>query len=206
MKKVLFFIYVISILYLGSKLYNLFRIILKNIKKTLSSNKIVKLSYKFFIDFLSCNGSKDHFMSVDMDDSIASIDDSYGKIVTTYKNPHVHKNCCMVKKIFNKEKNKFEYKYEKLDTCHHNMIPAINHNHANLFIDGVNGWDNEKCRLPDESKDKDYLGSCRRINFECKDFVTQSQCKKYNMEWSDKTCTDPYRKPFKIKEREINLN
>ena len=178
-KNILFFIYIISILYLGSKLYNSFLLLVKN--KT-----------------------KDHFMPIDMPDSVASIDDSYGNIITTNKNPHEHKNCCMVKKVFNPSKNEFVYEYEKLDKCHLNMIPAIKLNQMNLFIDGVNGWNNKKCKKPDERVDKEYLGSCRRINFECKDFVTPTQCKKYNMEWSDKTCATPYQKPFKIKERTIS--
>ena len=31
------------------------------------------------------------------------------------------------------------------------------------------------------------------------------KCKKYGMEWSDKTCHTPYQKPFKIKDREIQF-
>ena len=167
---------------------------------------ILIIAILYFGDYFFKKRLIDNFYPIPHDDTISSIDDSYGKIVTTYKNPHMHKNCCMVKKVYNKKKDDFEYQYTKLDSCNHNMIPAIKHHQMNLFIDGVNGWNNEMCRKPDDSKDKEYLGSCKKINFECKDFMTPSQCKKYGMEWSDKTCMTPYKKPFSIKDREVTYN
>lgn len=177
MKKILYlFFYIIIILYIGT---------------------IIHRKYSKSIDT---------FEALPQSDNISSIDDSYGKIITTYKNPHNHKNCCLVKKVYNKTKDEFEYNYKKLESCNYNMIPAIHHNHMNLFIDGVNGWNNRKCKKPDDSKDRYYLGSCKKINFECKDFMTSNQCKKYDMEWSDKTCYTKYAKPFKILKRKIANN
>ena len=175
-KKIILFFYVIIILLIGNKIYK------------------------------KCNYLVDRFEAIPSYDQISSIDDSYGRVVTTYKNPHEHKNCCLVKKVYNKKRNEFEYEYQKLDKCNYNMIPALKYSNMNLFIDGLNGWNNNKCRKPDPSKDVNYLGSCKRINFECKDFMTPKQCKKFNMEWSDKTCYKPYSKPFHVSKRKILYN
>tara|TARA_B100001287_G_C22653238_1_gene516297 strand:+ start:757 stop:1299 length:543 start_codon:yes stop_codon:yes gene_type:complete len=171
-----------------------------------------KILLFFYILIILYIGSKiftpniDKFESLNYESNNASIDDSYGKVVTTYKNPHMHKNCCLVEKKFNEKKDRFEYTYKKLDKCNYSIVNPLKYNHVNLFIDGVNGWKNSMCRKPDESKDKEFLGSCKRINFECKDFMFPSQCKKFGMEWSDKTCNTPYTKPFKIEPRKIDLD
>ena len=155
-----------------------------------------------FIDFYINTFCKaDHFLPIDLSDSVSSIEDSYGNIITTNKNPHQHTNCCLVKKVFNKEQDEFEYEYNKLDTCNLNIIPAIQQGNMNLFIDGVNNWNNNMCK----KTDKKYIGSCRNINFECKDFVSPLECKKYNMEWSNKTCSSPYRKPITIEDRNSRI-
>ena len=133
------------------------------------------------------------------DDGYASISSSIGKTISSKKDYFNEKNCCLVTKHFDKENNKFEYKYEKKNKC-----KVQNNNMQNFFIEGINGWDNKKCKKPDLNDD-DYLGSCRRINFECKDFVTRKECEKYDMEWSDKTCDTSYQKPFQIKEREVEF-
>lgn len=133
--------------------------------------------------------------------SLMSISNSTGKTITTYKDYFKEKDCCLVSKKFNKKKDQFEYVYEKKKEC---KLTDASNNNQTLFIHGINGWNNKKCKKPD-IKDDDYLGSCKRINFECKDFVTRSVCKKYGMEWSDKTCHTPYQKPFKIKERKLQF-
>lgn len=132
-----------------------------------------------------------------------SILNSTGKTVTTYKDYFKEKKCCLVKKVFNEKKDKFEYTYKPMKEC--NIHDQKNNHNEALFIDGVNGWKHDMCRKPNDIVDKDYLGSCKRINFECKDFVTKSDCKKFNMEWSDKTCQTRYNKPFQIKDRKIEF-
>ena len=133
--------------------------------------------------------------------SHVSIDNSIGKTISNKKDYFNEKNCCLVSKVFNKDKERYEYKFDKKDKC--KITDATNNNMQHLFIDGVDGWNNKNCK-PIEPKDKDPLGSCRIYNFECRDFLTQGQCSKYNMEWSDKTCQTPYKKPFQVSEREIS--
>jgi|SaaInlStandDraft_7_1057024.scaffolds.fasta_scaffold86103_1 hypothetical protein len=135
-------------------------------------------------------------------DTHMTISNSVGNTISTFKNYFKEKNCCLVTKKFNQDKDTFEYIYQKKENCNLNDVKS-NSKQA-LFIDGINGWSNNNCRPPNDLIDRDYLGSCKRINFECKDFVTKSDCNKFDMEWSDKTCHAPYKKPFTIKDRKIS--
>tara|TARA_E500000178_G_scaffold355502_1_gene428356 strand:- start:1910 stop:2437 length:528 start_codon:yes stop_codon:yes gene_type:complete len=130
-----------------------------------------------------------------------SIDKSTGNTISNSIDLFNEKDCCLVSKVFNKEKREFEYSYQKKNNCNINDSKT---SMENIFFNGINGWDNKYCRKPLPT-DQDPLGSCKRVNFECVDFKKRSDCLKYNMEWSDKTCHTPYQKPFKLKEREISF-
>ena len=155
----------------------------------------------WFVDRISYFYCRETFVPL-ANDGHVSINDSVGKTITDKKDYFTEKNCCLVSKIFNKNKDKFEYVFEKKDTC--KITDATNNNSHHLFIDGIDGWDNKKCKVP-SIKDDNPIGSCRHYNFECRDFLTRSQCSKYNMEWSDRTCHNPYQKPFKESDREISF-
>ena len=161
--------------------------------------KIVLIIY--FTDRIYYFFNRELFIPLSNDGHV-SINNSVGKTISNKKDYFTEKNCCLVSKIFNKDKEKFEYVFEKKDTC--KITDASNNNMQHLFIDGIDGWNNNKCKVP-SIKDDDPLGSCRIYNFECRDFLTRSQCSKYNMEWSDRTCHNPYQKPFKESDREISF-
>lgn len=136
------------------------------------------------------------------------INKSIGKNISKKTDFSKLKNCCYVKKVFDKDKKEFVYKYKKISECQASNL--VNSNTSNIFVDGVNGWDNKYCREPDlndKSYDQDkMLGSCKMVNFECKDFMTRDECKKFNLEWTDKTCNTVYQKPFKVKPYEMQIN
>ena len=113
----------------------------------------------------------------------------------------------------------FAYTYNKLtdDACIASKY-ELDSNKI-LLIDGKNNWSNEMCTLEtlgsfprtfiggaDElrwekqssafprSNQTSNLGSCRRANKECVDFVDKQFCDKYindGMTWSDKPCNMP---------------
>jgi hypothetical protein len=100
-----------------------------------------------------------------------------------------HKNCCLVKKEYVENNNnlsggEFKYSFTKLK-CNDNLNEKllIQNSNQQLLIDGVNGWSNINC-----SETNNILGSCRRSNFECIDFVSKEFCDKYNMKFANKTC------------------
>ena len=154
----------------------------------------------YIINSLYCYFKKQRDRFIPISNDMTNIEDSYGEIITKQKNPYIQKKCCLVTKVYNNKKDEYEYKYKKLDTCNYN---TLNNNHSQLFVEGINGWNNKKCKKPDHSKDNNILGSCKNINFECKDFMTSKECKKYNMEWTDKTCYTKYQKPFTITDRTV---
>jgi len=81
-------------------------------------------------------------------------------------------NCCLVSKEF--VDNEFKYKYEEKEDCDLNKY-NLNSNQTLI---------NNTC-----NNIKDKIGSCRRSNFECIDFVDKDFCDKYNnMQWYNKTC------------------
>ncbi len=103
-------------------------------------------------------------------------------------------NCCLVQKEFNE--GNFNYKYTPLknDFCNINLY-ELDHNNKLLF-DNVNNWNNNNCK-----NNSTVLGSCRKTNMECIDFVTEDECKNIkksakndlignNTIWSNKTCNN----------------
>ena len=102
------------------------------------------------------------------------------------------KNCCKITKKINEDETKFIYNYEILNSCDTDKIK--DDNFSQTFIEGVNGWSNKYC-----NEDNKILGSCKRINFECKDFSRKDECEKFSMEWfGATTCESRYDKPIKL--------
>lgn len=96
--------------------------------------------------------------------------------------------CCLVTKVFNKKDNKFEYNYRKLKNFNYKNFE--NNHEQHLFIHGQDGWDNRNCY-----KNNGIVGSCRKFNYECRDFYTKDECNKYsrdNMKWYDTTCMSEF--------------
>jgi hypothetical protein len=116
-------------------------------------------------------------------------------------------NCCLVQKEFNEGKFNYTYTPLKNDKCNINLY-ELDHNNKLLF-DKVNRWDNNNCN----NNTNKILGSCRKADMECIDFVSEDQCNnitneskgdfllKFNHKnknnvfstktiWSNKTCND----------------
>ena len=100
-----------------------------------------------------------------------------------YSNINESTECCEIKKIV-LTNNNFGYNYNLNENCSRNFNSNSRHIFKNEIID------NKPFTLDKCSKKNNLIGSCRRIGFECVDFVTPEDCKKYNMTWSDKTCHD----------------
>ena len=157
----------------------------------------------FIIVILKNFNIKEKFFPFVKNNIYSSISYSDGNVIFDEKIPEVEKNCCRVTKVFDKKNKKFVYKYKKLKECSNSNIN--NTAFSNTFIEGVNGWRNKYCKEIDDNNEN-KLGSCKLINFECKDFMTRNDCKKFGLEWYNKTCQEPYDKPFKTKTYELEVN
>ena len=120
-------------------------------------------------------------------------------------------NCCLV----SKDLNNFKYNYQKLsnDECDINLY-NINHERQLLF-DNVNNWSNNYCS---NNLDDQILGSCRRDNFECVDFIDKNTCDNFNngiklsqmkekntkVEWNKEICNIPVYKLVTYNEYNVN--
>ena len=99
-------------------------------------------------------------------------------------------SCCLIKNKYiyddtNPDGGNFKYTFDILNNneCNYN-INESNDKHQ-LYISEINNWSNDKCN-------NKIIGSCRRFNKECIDFVENDYCKNYkDMVWSNKTCNDP---------------
>jgi len=99
-------------------------------------------------------------------------------------------SCCLIKKKYiydetNPNGGNFKYTFDILDNnkCDYNSIES--NDKQQLYVSGINNWSNDKCN-------NNIIGSCRRFNKECIDFVDNDYCKNYkDMVWSNKTCQDP---------------
>ena len=127
---------------------------------------------------------------------------SYNNLISTNK-------CCLVTKKFDKTGINYNYKKLENEQCDINLHELDNNNQ--LLLDGIDNWDNKYC-VNDLSGQ--ILGSCRKYNFECIDFITQDSCntlnskytkhflllygtlsKKINLKWFNKSCENkiPYK-------------
>ena len=87
---------------------------------------------------------------------------------------------CTLVSIINTDNGQYEYKYEKYynEECDINKFELNDNNQ--LFFSDIN----------------DNIGSCRHFFYECNNFTTPEECKKFNtssrkfLTWSPKTCYD----------------
>ena len=108
--------------------------------------------------------------------------------VDNFDNLDNKKNCCLIKKEYALSKDglykgDFKYKYTKLQDNNCNYDNHSQNSNQQLFIDGENEWDNKMCQ-----DNNTEVGSCRRGNRECVDFLKKKDCDKYYMDFSNKTC------------------
>ena len=101
--------------------------------------------------------------------------------LTNYSNLNESAKCCEMKKIV-LPNNTFGYEFNIKENCRRNY----NSNNRHIFENEI--IDNQPFTLDKCNSDNKLIGSCRKIGFECMDFVTPEDCKKYQMKWSDKTC------------------
>lgn len=101
--------------------------------------------------------------------------------LSNYSNINESNKCCEIKKVI-LTNNNFAYDYKVNDDCRRDYNSNFRHIFENEIID------NKPFTLDKCSNKNSLVGSCRRIGFECMDFVTPEDCKKYQMKWSDKTC------------------
>jgi hypothetical protein len=116
-------------------------------------------------------------------------------ISDTLKNDNIE--CCLV----SKDLNNFKYNFKKLsnNACDINLY-NIN-NDRQLLFDNINNWSNNYCS---NDLDNQILGSCRRNNFECVDFIDKDTCDNFNgvalspmkqinkkLEWNKQICNLP---------------
>lgn len=103
--------------------------------------------------------------------------------LSNYSNINDSTECCEIRKVI-LTNNNFTYDYKLNENCFRNYDSNYRHIFKNEIIDDK-PFSLDKC----SSKNK-LIGSCRKIGFECMDFITPEDCKKYQMTWSDKTCHD----------------
>jgi hypothetical protein len=100
-----------------------------------------------------------------------------------HSNLNISEKCCEVRKII-QPNNTFLYEYNVKENCKNDYNSNVRYIFENEIVDDK-PFTLDKC-----SNENKEIGSCRRIGFECIDFVTPNDCKKYDMKWSDKTCHD----------------
>ena len=107
-------------------------------------------------------------------------------------------NCCLIKKEYLPDPNgfyggSFKYNFTKLKDEQCKPYKYKLDNNQQLFIEGDNNWSNENCKNNKVALENKFsIGSCRNVNKECIDFVTKEYCDKYRMQWSTKTCNEPF--------------
>jgi hypothetical protein len=97
----------------------------------------------------------------------------------------IKKECCLITDEFIEKKGElydstFEYIYKKLSDGDCND-KKYNTNKSQLYIDGVNDWDNNMCK-------PGSVGSCRFASNECIDLQRKKDCDKAYLEWSPLPC------------------
>lgn len=101
--------------------------------------------------------------------------------LSNHSNINESKKCCQVKKVV-LPNNTFGYEYNIKENCNN----IYNSNIRNIFENET--IDNKPFTLDKCESSSNLFGSCRKIGFECMDFITQKDCDKYKLKWSDKTC------------------
>jgi hypothetical protein len=97
-----------------------------------------------------------------------------------------NKDCCVIRKI--RDGPKFSYTYKPSSYCdnyHDNYLRTIKVGESL----GDRAFTMDDCK---ENKNKPMFGSCRTLGgFNCVDFITEKDCKKYpDLTWDKKTCNE----------------
>jgi len=101
--------------------------------------------------------------------------------LSEHSNFYEAKRCCQIKKIV-LPGNSFGYDFSVKENCRNDYNNNFRYIYENEIVDDK-PFTMDKCT--NENKE---IGSCRKIGFECMDFMTPNDCKKFKMKWSDKTC------------------
>ncbi len=96
--------------------------------------------------------------------------------------------CCIINKKL--DENGFYYNYTISDMC------DTRFDNTSRCIKDKELIDSKQFDLNECNKKNNIFGSCRKIGFECIDFITEKDCNKYNMLWSQRTCNDNLIKPI----------
>lgn len=101
--------------------------------------------------------------------------------------------CCTIDKKFNE--NGFYYDYTKTDCKNKDNVKEFTNQINSSRLLTNDEYPYNLCKLSDSNKlintDPVKLGSCRRVDRECIDFVNKQTCDKYNMRWEPVTCNTP---------------
>ena len=109
------------------------------------------------------------------------------EVLDKYDNIYSNKQCCVIsKKLVPNNFIEYDFKINTGSSCPRNF-----NNNSRTIFDGENvdgdDFDMETCNA-----DNEQFGSCRKMGaFECLDFVTNTECDKYGMIWSEETCSRP---------------
>lgn len=103
------------------------------------------------------------------------------KDLSNYSNVNESKKCCEVKKVV-LPNNTFGYEYNIKENCNN----TYNSNIRNIFENEI--INNKPFTLDNCNSSSNLFGSCRKIGFECVDFITPEDCNKYKLKWSKDTC------------------
>lgn len=101
--------------------------------------------------------------------------------LSNHSNVNESKKCCEVKKVV-LPNNTFGYEYNIKENCNN----TYNSNIRNIFENEI--IDNKPFILDNCNSSSNLFGSCRKIGFECVDFITPEDCNKYKLQWSKDTC------------------
>ncbi len=112
--------------------------------------------------------------------------------------------CCLVSKKYDQDGFSYTYKPLYNNDCNINLYELDQNN--KLLFDGQDLWDNKFC---ENNLNDNILGSCRRHNWECFDFITKEKCANLakndrgngflkfnknpnviNLKWNKGTCQD----------------
>jgi hypothetical protein len=118
------------------------------------------------------------------------------KYIECFDNKNI--KCCKINKVIYNDNNllKSKYIYQKLENDKCNPDKYILNHEQQLYIEGINNWSNNDCN-------ENSLGSCKKNNLECMDFMKKDSCTMYNMTWFNNTCYDKFKGENKI---DINYN
>lgn len=101
--------------------------------------------------------------------------------LSKHSNVNESTKCCKVEKVV-LPNNTFGYEYNIKEKC------SRDYNSNARYIFENETIDNKPFTLDKCNSSSNLFGSCRKIGFECIDFVTPEDCNKYKLKWSEKTC------------------